>query len=257
VGTAAWKANSLAVVSDFTLETPFQTFTVSGAQPVLRFWHSFKTEKSADGGILEIKKIDDLNWRRFAKNKVIRNPYSGDIQYSTFGIPYLSAFSGNSNGWIQSYFDLSDYAGQEVSIRFRFATDDNTATAGDAWYVDEVEVMDMLNYNGQACVTADGSNSACAIMTEKGVIVSAHQIALTAQPNPASDLLHLTVDQPLSGTVRASLISADGRILLQRSVNGLAAGQVLTLDVQEAPAGVYLVRLESGAGVGVRKVVIR
>ena len=268
VGTAAWKANSLAVVSDFTLETPFQSFTVSGAQPVLRFWHRFKTEKSADGGILEIKKIDDLNWRRFGKEKVIRNPYSGDVQYSTFGIPYLSAFSGNSNGWIQSYFDLSDYAGQEVTIRFRFATDDNTAAEGDAWYVDEVEVIDMLNYNGQACVTADASNTACAVMPEKGVIVqpaivgtqelvSDHQIALTALPNPASDLLHLSVDQPLSGTVRASLISADGRTLLQRSLNGLAAGQVLTLDVQEMPAGVYLVRLESGAGVGVRKVVIR
>ncbi len=268
VGTAAWKANSLAVVSDFTLETPFQSFTVSGDQPVLRFWHRFNTEKSADAGLLEIKKIDDVNWRRFPKNKVIRNPYSGDIQYGTFAIPYLSGFSGNSNGWIQSYFDLSDYAGQEVTIRFRFGTDDNTAAAGAAWYIDEVEVMDMLNYNGQACVTADASITACASMTEKGVIVqpatvgthdvlATNQIRLTAQPNPANDLLHLSVDQPLTGAVRASLISADGRLLLQRSVNGLAGTQVLTLDVQEVPAGVYLVRLESGAGVGVQKVVIR
>lgn len=268
VGTSAWKANSLATVTDLTLETPFQTFTVSGDQPVLRFWHRFKTERSADAGLLEIKKIDDVNWRRFPKDKVIRNPYSGDIQYGTFAIPYLSGFSGNSNGWIQSYFDLSDFAGEEVTIRFRFGTDDNTAAAGDAWYIDEVEVLDMLNYNGQACVTADASNSACAILPEKGVIMqpaivgtqevfAANQIALTAQPNPASDLLHLTVDQTLSGTVRASLISADGRLLLQRSVNGLANGQVLTLDVQEVPAGVYLARLESAAGVGVRKVVIR
>ena len=89
------------------------------------------------------------------------------------------------------------------------------------------------------------------------MLFRSNQITLTAQPNPASDLLHLTVDQPLSGAVRASLISADGRLLLQRSVNGLASAQVLTLDVQEIPSGVYLVRLESGAGVGVQKVVIR
>lgn len=268
VGPAAWRANSVEVISDFTLETPFQTFIVNGAQPILRFWHKYNTEKSADAGILEIKKIDDVNWRRFAKDKVVRNGYPYDVQYTTFAIPYLSGFSGNSNGWVQSYFDLSDYAGEEVTIRFRFATDDNTANAGDAWFVDEVEVMDMLNYNGQVCVTADASNSACAIMKEKGVIMqpaivgthevaAAHQITLKAQPNPASDLLHLSVDQALNGDVRASLLSVDGRLVLNRTVNGLANGQILTLDVQNVPAGVYLVRLESAAGVGVRKVVIR
>lgn len=267
VGTAAWKANSTAVVSDFTLETPFQTITVSGTQPILRFWHKYNTEKGADAGLLEMKKADDVNWRRFTKDKVIRNGYPGDIQYGTFAIPFLSGFSGTSDGWVQSYFDISDFSGQEVTFRFRFGTDDNTANAEDAWYIDEVEAMDMLNYNGQVCVTADGSNSACAVMPEKGVIMqpaivatqelsTAYQIGLVAQPNPANDLLHLSVDQPLTGNVRVSLISADGRPVLQRNVNGLANGQILTLDVQDVPAGMYLVRLESATGGGVLKVVI-
>ncbi|MCA0237162.1 MAG: M36 family metallopeptidase [Bacteroidetes bacterium] len=268
VGPSAWKANSLAEVSDFTLETPFQSFVVSGNQPVLRFWHRYNTEKSADAGILEIKKIDDVNWRRFTPEKVFRNSYPASVQYSTFGIPYLSAFSGNSNGWLQSYFDISDYAGEEVTIRFRFATDDNTANPGDAWLVDEVEVLDMLNYNSQACVTADGSNSACAVAKERGVIVqpaivgtqdviAANALGLVAQPNPADDLLHLSTSQALSGDVRATLVAADGRVVLTRSVNGLSEGQLLTLDVQQVPAGVYMVRLENAAGVGARKVVIR
>lgn len=268
VGPTAWKAGSLAAVSDFTLETPFQSITISGNQPVLRFWHKYQTEKSADAGILEIKKINDVNWRRFTPEKVFRNGYPGGIQYGTFAIPFLSGFSGNSGGWVQSYFDVSDFAGEEVTIRFRFGTDDNTASAGDAWYVDEVEVLDMLNYNGEACVTADGSNSACAVVKERGVVVqpafvgthevlSTHQIALNAQPNPASDLLHLSVDQPLNGDVRASLVSVDGRMVITRNVNGLANGQILTLDVQNVPAGVYLARLESAAGVGVRKVVVQ
>lgn len=267
VGPASWKANSLTEVSDFTLETPFQTFVVNGAQPVMRFWHKYNTEKSADAGILEMKGINDVSWRRFTKDKVVRNGYPYDIQYGTFAIPYLSGFSGNSNGWVQSYFDLSDFAGEEVTFRFRFGTDDNTANAGDAWFVDEVEVMDMLNYNTEACVTADASNSACASMKEKGVViqpaivgtdeVAGAQLGLMVQPNPASDLLHLSVDQPLGGDIRASLLSADGRLLLNRIVHGLDAGQILTLDVQNVPAGVYLVRMESAAGVGVRKVVIR
>jgi hypothetical protein len=71
------------------------------------------------------------------------------VQYSTFAIPFLSGFSGNSNGWKQSYFDLSDFAGKEITFRFRFGSDLADAPVDGAWYIDEVEIMDSVQLCGR------------------------------------------------------------------------------------------------------------
>jgi uncharacterized repeat protein (TIGR01451 family) len=268
VGTGAWRVRADTTETDITLET-IQSFTVGGAQPVVRFWHRYNTEFSADAGFMEMKEASQINWKRFAKDKLLRNGYPGDIQYGTFAIPFLSGFSGNSNGWVQSYINLSDFAGQEVAFRFRFGTDDNTTVPGDAaWYVDEMEALDLFNYNSEACVTADGGDQACAQMAEAGVVVNPLTVStsepdalnafdLMVQPNPASDMLYLSASQSLEGALRATLTSMDGRLLLLQTAVGLAKGQPLALDVQQVPPGMYLLRLESAAGSAVQKVVVR
>lgn len=39
---------------------------------------------------------------------------------------------------MKTTINLSSYAGQSVTIRFRFASDDNTAPAGGGWFVDDI-----------------------------------------------------------------------------------------------------------------------
>lgn len=270
-GSAAWKAESLAEATDFTLEPISSSiFTVSGNQPVLRFWHQFDTEKGVDAGILEIQKEGDLLWHAILADKSFRNAYSGKVAYNTFALPNLYGFSGNSNGWIQSYFDLSDYAGEKVKLRFHFGTnkdDANNPLPVGSWYVDEMEVMDMYNFEGEACATS-GSDHVCAKAPERGVIVqpglvgtgepdAPGQLPMQVQPNPASDFLHLSLGQALAGPVQIQLTGADGRVVLSKSLEGIAEGQIVTLDVLQVPAGVYMVRLESAAGSSAKKVVIR
>ena len=126
--------------------------------------------------------------------------------------------------------------------------------------------MDMLNFDGEACVTS-GGDQACAKAPARGVIVQpglvgtdepgVNTLPMQVQPNPAFDFLYVTPGQALGGEVRLQLIGADGRTALSKAFNGVAEGQVLSLDVQQIPAGVYMVRLESAAGNGVKKVVIR
>jgi hypothetical protein len=270
-GSAAWKAQTIAEQTDFTLE-PIQPsiFTVSGNKPVLRFWHRFETETGVDAGILEIKKANELVWQPVLADKSFRNKYTGKVAYNTFALPFLSGFSGNSNGWVQSYFDLSAYAGQDVNIRFRFGTNEdnpNNPLPTGTWYVDEMEVMDMLNFDGEACVFS-GNDQACAKAPERGVIVqpglvstgepsAADQLSMLVQPNPASDLLHLSVGQALRGAVLVQLSAADGRSVLSQTLEGLSEGQIITLDIQQVPAGVYMARIDNAAGSSVKKVVIR
>ncbi|HLP94644.1 MAG TPA: M36 family metallopeptidase [Saprospiraceae bacterium] len=266
-GTKAWAGRSVPLVSDFSLETTL-SLTVTGAKPVLRFWHQYETEPGVDAGFLEVKDLADPlgQWQRLTKDKALRGGYDGQVQYGTFAIPFLYGFSGNSNGWKQSYFDLSDFSGKDITFRFRLGSDDNTAPTNGAWYVDEVEVMDLFNYAGEACITS-GADQACTSAPEYGVIVNPATVGtkepgqtlipITVQPNPADVFLSITFGQTLEGEVMATLINAEGRTVLSRSVQGVGQGQVVHLNVQQVPAGMYTLRIQNAAGSSVEKVIIK
>lgn len=266
-GTKAWAGRSVAIESDFSLENTF-TINVTGAKPAMRFWHQYNTEAGVDAGFVEVQdKADPLGqWQRLPEEKAIRGGYDGQVQYATFAIPFLYGFHGNSNGWKQSYFDLSDFAGKEITFRFRMGSDVNTAPIDGAWYIDEVELMDLFNYAGEACITS-GSDQACASAPEYGVIVNPATVAteepgqafipIAVQPNPADVFLSITFGQSLEGEVQTSLINAEGRVVLSRAVQGVGEGQVVNLNVQQVPAGVYTLRIQNTAGSSVQKVVIK
>jgi uncharacterized repeat protein (TIGR01451 family) len=266
-GTGAWSGRNSAIESDFSLETTLSV-TVTGDKPALRFWHQYETEAGVDAGFLEIKDLADPQeqWLRLNADKSIRNGYDGSVQYSTFAIPFLSGFSGNSGGWKQSYFDLSDYAGKDITFRFRFGSDVADAPANGGWYIDEVEILDLFNYVGEACITS-GGDQACASAPEYGVIVQPVTVGtkeptnqafqMLVQPNPADDVLRVSLGESLEGQVLVSMVAADGRLAMTRSLQGFAQGQVLSLNVQHLPAGVYSVRVQNGEGSSVQKVVIR
>jgi len=266
VGTRAWKADAPITETDQLL-WHYAPTTISGAQPTLRFWHNYNTEALADAGFLEVQVVGESSWRRFAREKVFRNGYNGGIQYGTFAIPFISGFFGNSNGWIQSYFDLSDYAGKDITFQFRFGTDANTAPPNSAWYLDQVDIMDMLTYDSEACVRSDAGDVACARAPARGVIVEPgtlvgtdepatdNALGLRVQPNPATDMVALSFGNAAEGLVQVQLMSADGRVALLQRLNSVHAGQVLPLDIQSLPAGLYIVQVESSIGRSVAKVV--
>jgi len=269
VGTSAFQAPEAELVAtNFVLETS-DSLLVSGNRPVFRFWHKYNTEVYADAGFIEIQKGGETAWLRLPADKMFRNPYPYKVQFATFNISNNSGFSGNSNGWVQSYLDLSAYAGNKVNLRFHFGTDNNTAPFNGAWYVDEVQMMDMVNFEGAACVTSAEGDQACSEMSEGGVIVNTSclpvateepaipGVQMQVQPNPADDLVYVTLDRDLNGHVQFSLLSTDGRVAFRQSAQSHFAGQVFMLDVQQMAAGIYLLRMESDQGVRVTRVVIQ
>jgi hypothetical protein len=82
-------------------------------------------------------------------------------------------------------------------------------------------------------------------------------IPMLVQPNPADDVLYVSLGQAINGQVETSIVAADGRTVLTQSSKGLGLGQVITLHVQNLPAGVYSVRMQSAEGNSVQKVVIK
>jgi uncharacterized repeat protein (TIGR01451 family) len=131
----AWFVKDTSVVRDTYLTS--NQFLL-GSRSELSFWHYHALESTYDGGVVEISTTNGASWVDLA-SRFTEYPYNGTIstQYSS-PIGGRRAFTGNISGgaFRQSRIDLSDFANQNVRIRFRMATDNSTGAEG--WYIDDV-----------------------------------------------------------------------------------------------------------------------
>lgn len=81
----------------------------------LNYYTWYYTETGYDYGYVEISNDGGENWDE------------------------LKVMEGSSGGWINESFDLSEYAGEEVSIRFTYQTDGGYLEEG--IYLDEIKVL--------------------------------------------------------------------------------------------------------------------
>ncbi len=115
-------------------------------------------------------------------------------------------------------------------------------------------------------MSSDGI-TACDRAEQRGVIVEpltvathepkAVELPMLVQPNPASDFVYVSMPQGIEGQVQMSMLSPDGRVVIQKSINGLTPGQVVTFDVQQLPVGMYMIQLESAQYRSNSKVIIK
>jgi hypothetical protein len=130
----------------------------------LEFFHDYSLEPGFDGGVVEIS-TDGALWTDLGPH-AIENPYSGTIDTCCLNpIGGSPAFTGSSGGFIRSRFDLSAFAGSQVEIRFRMATDEDVAGTG--WWVDDVDVRTPVRIvNDALAVPAEGPTAAASTETE-------------------------------------------------------------------------------------------
>ncbi len=257
-GVSAWGVGDPPLVSQHYLQN-YQPFTVSGAYPVYRFYHYYNTEPSADGGFLEITTNDGQSWESLDQY-MFRNRYPRKIQYATFVIPNLYAFSGLSSPDLTMtpvYIDLSAYAGQDVKIRYRFGSDDNIGGVG--WYVDDVELMDAIIYNSEACLTSDEiTDPMCTVAPERGTIVDTQVIngtddnnqgyAFTLVPNPAGDFIQVAMTAEKSEKAQVYIYTMTGQLLSVSSWNITQGANQQTMDISRFASGMYVLQVISGKG---------
>lgn len=260
-GTTSFGIQDVAAVNKHILKF-VKPFTVTGDRPVLRFYQQYDTEAGADGGYVEISENGGTTWTG-VNGKFLRNGYPTKLQYATFVLPNLQAFSGNSNGWIGSYIDLSDYIGKEIIVRFKYGSDDNNA--GNGWFVDDLEYMDLKSYNGEACVTTQEGDKECAIAPQEGTIVESQLTAskdvkqgeLSVFPNPAKNYLNISLNTGVSGKYDVNIMTVDGRLIKSDVINLSAGSNNQTLDVQGIPSGCYLIRIQNAKEYFINKIILK
>ncbi|MEL6719501.1 MAG: T9SS type A sorting domain-containing protein [Bacteroidota bacterium] len=261
-GSAAWVVGTSGDVPQDQVFQFIEPFEVTGEQPVMRFTHRYNTEWAFDGGILQIT-TDGNTWATLEDN-FFRNGYETRLDYQTISIPRLQAFAGEGDEFRTSYLDLSEYIGETVNIRFRFASDENTDSQG--WYVDDIELLDLVNYNSEACVTSSEGDMSCVVAAERGTLVDTELPVSTEEvetkevlklfPNPAADFAHLTFESKANTTLELRVLGVNGKLYQQQSQRVQTGYNYIPLDLSGLVAGFYFVQIEGTFGTYVEKLVI-
>lgn len=106
----------------------------------LNFWHTYQTESSADGAVIEIS-IDGGAHFSDLDSRISFGGYNGIINNGTLSaINQQRAWTGGTLGAMtQVVVDLTPYVGDTAIIRFRMVSDDGTGGSG--WYIDDIAVI--------------------------------------------------------------------------------------------------------------------
>jgi subtilisin-like proprotein convertase family protein len=139
---------NLVTAADQKLETTSAIALPANSYPRLTFKHRYNTEDGWDGGVVEISTNGGATWTDLGAN-MTSGGYNGGLGAGVGNnLSGRAAFTGTSVGAglpVTTVIGLAAYAGQSVKIRFRFASDDNTAGTGSptGWWVDDI-VLDAV-----------------------------------------------------------------------------------------------------------------
>ncbi len=101
----------------------------------LTYWQYYDTELGYDGGNVKISNSNGIAWD-------LITPEGGyptaQISSSTSGVGGEPGYTGNSNGWQQVSYDLSEYTGEEIILRWHFGSNGSNVAYG--WAIDDVVV---------------------------------------------------------------------------------------------------------------------
>jgi extracellular elastinolytic metalloproteinase len=239
--------------------------TIRGTKPILNFFQRFNTEPRYDAAILQITTNNGTTWDDLG-DKIFKSPYSGKIIYSLFAIPNQRGWSGLVNKYTPVSVDLSSYVGQSVKFRYRFGTD--TTDMREGWFIDDVSVMDMFNYDTRVRLSSAQGDTASAGVIGRGTIVDGATTPTTeitegsylhVFPNPANDLLNISilVNKP-TREADVSIVSVDGRVMWQQKTTFNGSKELLLpVNMAEFASGIYFVKVRTDEKTLVEKVVKR
>jgi uncharacterized repeat protein (TIGR01451 family) len=271
LGDFAFYVVNTSTAQDQVLQSA-EALTITGEQPVLRFFTKYETEAGWDGGIVEVS-TDETNWQR-VEGKLVRGDYRGKINANgADALRDTDSFWGNSGDepdantrdYREIIVDMADFAGQEVFVRYRFVSD--AAVGARGWWIDEIQLLEAENYESTATLTSNNGDNVTAEVGNFGVLVlnaiiddvndpALGETKVNVFPNPAEDFVTVKVTTERAGSATVQLMTIDGRVLRNEQLSLTAGGAQTTLNTADLPAGMYVVQVTGANRVSTTKVTI-
>ena len=264
-GSFAWGIENTDTSADQSLFN-LDPILIDGKQPVLRFYHNWQTEAFFDAGIVQVSTDGGFTYDYITSDKIFRGNYSGKLEFGLFAIPNSRGFHGESDGWIATYVDLSDYLGEEVHVRFRFGSDGNTPGLG--WFMDDFEIMDMYNYDSEVMVTSVEGDLVTATAEQRGTIAQSRVVSSTndpeaegytfkAFPNPSRGQFQVAVAAPANELAYLRLFSGTGQLVWSEKLQLGSSLQNLSVRIPDLPGGLYVLKLDGTQAHFSKKLIIQ
>jgi hypothetical protein len=119
--------------------------TVPSDNATLTFRTKYQIEELYDYGFVQVSTDGGETYTSLANQNTTSKHAPDAAPLVAENVP---GFTGNSGGWKKQAFDLTDYAGQDVLVAFRYVTDPLVNRPG--WWVDNIRVGGELISDGSS-----------------------------------------------------------------------------------------------------------
>lgn len=174
--TKSYFAAGPSTKSTTDLTSPSIAIPAGATSLQLKFWQNRDLQSGKDAGKLEFS-INNGTWfdveasgsgAAFASNGYNATVSGKGNPNSLSEFNGLSAWSGNTNGFVETIVNLTDtakYAGKNLSLRWIIATDASTASSG--WYIDSIALLGGGDLSNKApVITTAASSSSTETVTD-------------------------------------------------------------------------------------------
>jgi hypothetical protein len=185
--------------SDMTLTREFDFTGVNGPITMsFTMWHDIETDY--DYAYLQAS-TDDETWQ------ILKSSSSTDEDPT--GASYGWAYNGQTNGWITAEVDLSQFAGQNVQLRFEYITD--AALNGEGLLLDDVHI-DAIDYQ-ENFETGDGGWEGDGFVRVENVLPQTYRLALITKGNTTT-VTHVELNPDQTTEIPLSLQPGEEAVLV-------------------------------------------
>ena len=248
-----WRIPSPVDVFDQVL-TFSETVRVEGERPVFQFRHQYDVELFFAGADVELSTNGGQTWNSIEKDKFLANGYNDDVIFKNNDD---LAFTGDSDGFVESVIDLQEYIGQDILIRFRFTSNvaggfADVATSQPGWTIANMRIYDLNAYDlNEACVSSAGKDTVCdgatTIIKADDTIATNDELkaeyGFSIYPNPSRDQMTIQFDAIDLKEAILRISSLDGSVISMKTLNIKRSHVSEVVSLDGFASGFYIVEL--------------